>query len=268
MKESCQRILAMLLRYLYLHKRSLPRFLELVFWPVMELLVWGFVTLYIKSMVQDPLGTAVMFLINAMIFWDILYRSQQAVSISFMEEIWHQNILNILISPLRIWEWVLATFLYGLLKTATITLILSFLAYVFYHFNLIDGLGFALIPLAFNLLLFGWIIGIMTAGLLLRWGYAVEALIWGIPFLLQPLSAIFYPLSVLPEWLQVVSRCLPSTYVFEGMRAVLRGETVAWSLYATSLGLNLVFFVIAVKVFHWLFAKAQASGRLVRLGMD
>ena len=141
----------MLMRYLYLHKRSLPRFLEIFFWPVMELLVWGFVSVYIRSVSQDTLSKIIVFLINAMIFWDILYRSQQAVSIAIVEDIWTQNIVNILVSPLKIWEWLAATFIYGFGKIGLITVILSLIALGLYHFNLIDNLGFYLNPLVANL---------------------------------------------------------------------------------------------------------------------
>ena len=121
MKGAVTRIGALILRYVYLHKRSLPRTLEIVFWPVMELLVWGFVSVYIQSLAGDALSRVIVFLINSMIFWDILYRSQQGVSISVIEEIWTQNIVNILVSPLKIWEWLAATFLYGLMKISLIS---------------------------------------------------------------------------------------------------------------------------------------------------
>lgn len=263
-----RRIYAIFLRYLYLHKRSLPRSLELIFWPVMELFVWGFLTLYLRSMMTGQNSNIVLFLINAMIFWDILYRSQQSVSISVMEEIWHHNLLNILISPLRLWEWMCAAFLYGLLKSGLITIILSTIALVFYHFDLIDRLGFYLFPLAANLLLFGWVVGIYTSAVLLWWGYAGEALIWGIPFLLQPLSAIFYPLSVLPAPVQAVSRCLPSTYVFEGMRQVLAGQAPGPEMFLIPLALNFALFGLAALFFRWIYGKALVSGRLVRIGME
>src|ERR1044072_1852762 len=121
MIETVERISGILLRYFYLHKRSIPRTFEIFFWPVMELLVWGFVAVYIQQISGNTLAQLAAALINAMIFWDILYRSQQGVSISFVEDIWTQNIVNILISPLKIWEWILATFIYGMLKTLFIT---------------------------------------------------------------------------------------------------------------------------------------------------
>ncbi len=267
-KESVSRVSAMFLRYLYLHKRSVPRTLEIIFWPVMDLLVWGFVTLYIQSVSQDALSKIIVFLINALIFWDILYRSQQGVSISFSEDIWTQNIVNIFVSPLKIWEWILATFIYGLAKTLLITVILSVLALGFYHFNLIGTVGFYLIPLAADLLLLGWALGIFTAALIIRWGHAAEALIWGVPFLIQPLSAVFYPLSILPPWLQVISRGIPSTYVFEGMRTIVRTGSMPYGDFLIALALNLIYFAAGAFFFGWMYRSSRASGRLARLGMD
>src|SRR3989338_2882534 len=266
--ESVHRISGMFLRYVFLHKRSLPRTFEILFWPVMELLVWGFVAVYIQEVSKDTLSKIATSLINAMIFWDILCRSQQGVSISFIEDIWTQNIVNLLISPLKIWEWIFATFLYGFLKTLMITLILAVIAFFLYHFNLLSNLHLYLLPLVFNLLLFGWALGIFTSSLVIRWGHAAEALIWGVPFLIQPISAIFYPLSVLPLWLQVVSKILPSTYVFEGMRAVIRTNEMPASYFITALTLNLVYFVLGGLFFDWMYKRARISGRLGQLGMD
>lgn len=268
MSACLERIQAMMLRYLYLHQRSLPRTLEILFWPVMELLVWGFVSVYIRSLSPTTLAHILLVLINAMIFWDILYRGQQAVSIAIVEDIWTQNIVNILVSPLKIWEWLFATFLYGLLKITLITTILSLIAYALYQFDLIGTLGFYLLPLVFNLLLFGWAMGVFTSALIIRWGHSAEALVWGVPYLLQPLSAIYYPLSVLPEWMQWISKCLPSTYVFEGMRLVAETKTLPPEYFWIALGLNAVYFILGGSFFGAMYRSARNSGRLGRLGMD
>lgn len=269
MTLSLRRIGAVILRYLYLHKRSLPRTLEIVFWPVMELLVWGFVSVYFQSLVGNgAVSKFMVFLISGMIFWDILYRSQQGVSISIIEDIWTQNIVNVLVSPLKISEWLIGTFIYGFLKISLITLILSGIALGLYHFNLVGRVGFYLVPLAAGLLFFGWALGVFTSGLVIRWGYAAEALIWGVPFLVQPVSAIYYPLSVLPGWLQPIARGLPSTYVFEGMRAVLATGSMPKHYFLLIFGLNLFYFAAAGLFFNWMYRSARESGRLGRLGMD
>lgn len=268
MSGSLARIGAVVLRYGYLHKRSLPRVFEIVFWPVMELLVWGFVSMYVRSLSDDPAVRIAVFLIGAMIFWDILYRSQQGVSIAVIEDVWTQNIVNVLVSPLRIWEWLTATFLYGFLKTCAITAILWLLALGLYRFDLSDELGMYLVPLAANLFLFGWALGVFTSALVIRWGHAAEALIWGVPFLIQPLSAIYYPLSTLPEWLRPVALLLPSTHVFEGMREVMATGRMATASLWAALGMNLVAFAAASAVFKVLYAQAKRTGRLGRLGLD
>lgn len=262
------RIGGILLRYLYLHTRSLPRLFEIFFWPVMELLVWGFTSVYFQSMMTDPSARLGAILLSAIIFWDILYRSQQAVSIAVVEDIWTQNIVNVLVSPLRLWEWLGATFIYGFLKISAITLILTTIAYTLYHFNLYSSLGLAMIPLLANLLLFGWALGVFTSALVIRWGHSAEALVWGIPYLVQPISAIYYPVSVLPKPLQAVSRCLPSTYVFEGIREVTKTGVLPMSYFWSALGLNLVYFLLAGIFFAKMFAAARNTGRLGRLGMD
>ena len=268
MKQSLTRIGGILTRYLYLHTRSLPRCLEIFFWPVMELLVWGFVSVYFQSLLNNPSAKIAAVLISAMIFWDILYRSQQAVSIAIVEDIWTQNIVNILVSPLRLWEWLAATFIYGFFKISLITLILSAIALGLYRFNLFNNLGFLMIPLMANLLFFGFALGVFTSALVIRWGHSAEALVWGIPYLVQPISAIYYPVSVLPVPLQWISKMLPSTYVFEGMRAVAETGNLPWSYFAAGLGLNLIYFILAGFFFHGMYRAARTTGRLGHLGMD
>lgn len=266
--SSLLRIRALFLRYLVLHRRSLIRAFDVFFWPVMDLLIWGFLTVYLqRELAAGPLTQVVIFLIGAMISWDIHYRGQQAVTISLMEEVWTRNIVNLFIAPIRLWEWIAATFLYGLLKVAIVTALLAVLAHALYAFNLSQA-GWAFAPLAAHLLLFGWAIGIATAGLLLRFGYAAEALIWGVPFLVQPFSCVFYPLDALPPWAQAIARCLPSTYVFEALRTLLRDGTVSASAWWPIAGLNLAYFAGGVACFVWLFRLARSRGRLGRLGQD
>ena len=267
MRDSLTRISAVLLRQLYLHKRSLPRNLEIFFWPVMDLMVWGFLTVYIRQITQTDLSHTIVFLIGAMIFWDILYRAQQGISIPLMEELWTRNLTNLLVTPLRAWEWVGAMFLYGFLKIVVTVLFLCFIAFLLYHFNL-GMFGLALVPFVFNLLVFGWSVGIVTAGLLIWWGYSAEALIWGIPFFLQPVSAVFYPLDVLPQWLRAVGAMLPSTYIFEGMRAVIKTGQVSARILALSTALNAVYFTAAVCFFLAMMRLSQKHGRLAKLGQD
>jgi ABC-2 type transport system permease protein len=234
------------------------------FWPVMDLLVWGFITVYLQKLKYQVPGM-VTFLLGSMIFWDILYRAQQAVTISFLEDIWARNLLNIFVSPIRVTEFIAATYVVGFVKILITVAILASLALWFYHFNLFQ-MGLALIPLFASLLLMGWAVGMVTTALILRWGQSAEALAWGIPFLIQPVAAVFYPLSVLPRWVQPISRAIPATYVFEGMRQVLRGEGLSTYYLAWAFGLNVVYLIGAGLFFNYMFNVAREKGLLAKLG--
>ena len=257
------RVGALLLRYLYLYRRSLARSMEIFFWPVMDLLVWGFVTVYLSTLASGP----VLFLLGAVIFWDVFYRSQQAITLSFTEEIWVRNLLNVFIAPVRISELVLATCLLGVVRATVSAAVLGILAFLFYAFDL-TLLGAALVPYLASLLLFGWAVGMFTMAVILRFGHAAEALIWGTPFLLQPISAVFYPLSVLPPWLQRIAVFLPSTHVFEGMRATLQSGRPALGSLGAAFALNALWLAAAGAFFGWMMRKVREKGYLARLAMD
>jgi ABC-2 type transport system permease protein len=258
------RIAGMALRYAYLYKRSLPRLFEIIFWPVMDLLVWGFLTSYL---VQSDFGAPafITFLIGAMIFWDIMYRSQQGVTLPFLEDMWGRSILNVFISPIRTSEMLAATVVVSMAKISLTVTFLSVLAYSFYSFDILS-LGLYLVPFFANLLITGWAVGLVTTALIIRWGQAAEALAWGVPFLLQPFSAVFYPVAVLPTWLQPVSLAMPTSHVFEGMREVMATGTLSLHHLAWAVVLNAIWLVLASLFFHWMIARARHKGLLAKLG--
>lgn len=259
------RISAIILRFVYLHKRSIARNMEIFFWPLMNLLVWGFVTLYIR---QFAVSQGVMFLLGSVILWDVLYRSQQGITYAITEEFWAKNIINLFIAPISTGELIAGLCFVGILKSLITTIFLGVLAQLFYHFNMFL-IGPALAGFLGNLFLFGWAVGLVTMALIFRYGHAAEALIWGVPFLIQPFSAVFYPVSTLPIWLQKISWLLPSTYVFEGMRLVLdQGHTGVALLLVKSFVLNLVYLVIGGLYFGWTLEKSRQLGYLSRFNIE
>jgi ABC-2 type transport system permease protein len=259
-----RRISALVLRYTFLYTRSVPRVLEMFFWPVMDLLVWGFLSVYLMQF-QNRVPGAVTFLLGSMIFWDILYRAQQAVTISFLEDIWARNLLNLFVSPIRVGEFITATYVVGFVKILITVAVLTTLAWVFYSWNLFQ-MGFSLVPLFINLLLMGWAVGMVTTALIMRWGQSAEALAWGIPFLIQPAAAVFYPLNVLPGWLQPIAVCIPATHVFEGMRQVLNKEGLSAHHLGWAFGLNILYLIGGALFFRYMFGVARKKGLLAKLG--
>lgn len=264
MPFSINTVSALILRYLFLYTRNPVRFVELIFWPLVDLLMWGFLTMYLKQQGADGLHSAVTYLIGAMILWDVLFRSQQGVSISFLEDVWTRNLLNVFVAPVRTSEYVAATCMVGVLRVTVTLVVLTVVAALAYGFKLTD-LGFALLPFLGNLLIFGWSLGMISTALIMRLGQAAESLAWAVPFFIQPLAAVFYPVSVLPAWLQPIAMALPCTPVFEGMRAVLAGRGVPWGMIEHACILNLVWAAIAGLFFAANLRYVRKEGLLVKV---
>jgi ABC-2 type transport system permease protein len=257
-----RRVSALLLRQVFLYRRSMIRSLEVVYWPVLDLLLWGFLSVYVARL-RGGGAAAIAFLVGGLILWDIFFRVQQAISVSFLEDIWTRNLVNVFVSPVSTAEFLGATMLLGVVKVTVIALLMSGLAFALYAFNIFPY-GPALLPFAVNLILSAWGMGIITTALILRYGQGAEVLAWAVAFLFQPFSAVFYPVQVLPPVLQRVAWALPTTYAFEGMRAVLAGHPVPWGYVAWALGLNVVLFAIAAAVFARVMWIARELGLLMR----
>ncbi|MGB9765581.1 MAG: ABC transporter permease [Candidatus Saccharicenans sp.] len=261
------RILAMFWRHIYLYRHSITRLVEIFYWPLLDLLVWGFVSLYISRLSGEGKSTPnfLGLFLGALILWDILFRSQQGISVSFLEEVWARNFLNLFVSPLTIGEYLVSLMLVAVFKVVVVFLISALLAWLLYSFNLFI-LGIYILPFMLNLIILGWAIGIITTGLILRFGQQAEVLAWGIAFLFQPISAVFYSVSVLPKFLQSLARIIPASYVFEGMRAVIFGRGFPTGLLVRAFSLNLVYLSLALFFFFLMFRQVRARGLLARMG--
>jgi ABC-2 type transport system permease protein len=258
------RINAMVLRYWYLLVSSWPRMLELIYWPALQIITWGFLQSYISQnagFFAQAGGT----LIGAVILWDILFRGQLGFSISFLEEMWARNLGNLMMSPLKPIEFLISLMVMSLIRLAIGIVPMIVLAIVFFKFNLF-GLGLPLVAFFCNLIFTSWSIGIFVSGLVLRNGLGAESIVWTLMFGLMPLACVYYPVSVLPYWLQLVAWCLPPTYVFEGMRALLFDHVFRPDLMLTALAINAVLFIVSFASFLGLLTSARRAGSLVSGG--
>src|SRR5207248_2250668 len=191
------RVAAMVLRYLYLLRSSWPRLLELMYWPAVQLFVWGFLQLYITQNAGFFARAGGVF-IGAVMMWDILFRGQLGFSISFLEEMWARNLGNLMISPLRPIEFVCALMIMSIVRLAIGMVPVSLLAIAFFGFN-IYGLGLALAAVFVNLILTSWAVGIVVSGVLLRNGMGAESPARTLMLGIMPLGCVYYPVSVLPD---------------------------------------------------------------------
>jgi len=256
------RVWALICRHCYLYRRSPPRLAEIFFWPLLDLIVWGFVTLYLRNY---PLPQFISFFLGALILWDILFRAQQGISVSFLEEVWARNLPNLFVSPMRPGELLAALMAMSVVKLLLAGLVSALVAWWAYSFNLLE-IGLSLIPFVLNLMVMGWAIGVVTMATILRFGQEAEMMAWGLAFLVQPVSAVFYPVSVLPGWLAPIALALPSTHVFEGMRQVVETGHIAVGHLSIAAGLNAVYVALAIVLFYRNLRVVREKGLLIRSG--
>jgi len=254
----------MVLRYWYLLRSSVFRVLELIYWPAVQMLMWGFLQLYLAENAGFFARAGGTF-IGAVLLWDILFRGQLGFSISFLEEMWARNLGNLMMSPLRPAEFIAALMIMSIVRLAVGMVPVSLLAIGFFGFNLY-GMGFALAAFFANLILTSWAIGILVSGLILRYGMGAESLAWTIMFIFLPLTCVYYPVAVLPVWLQPVAWMLAPTYVFEGMRELLIGHAFRADLMLQALAVNAVYIAAAAVGFMVLLKGARRVGSLMQIG--
>ena len=261
---SWRRVGALILRHLYVLRSSWPRILELAYWPTMQMVLWGFITTFFlqhSTWVAQAAGV----LISAVLLWDALFRANLGVAIPFLEEVWSRNLGQLFISPLRPFEFVAALLIMSALRTTVAiapAAVLSLPLYDVWVFSL----GLPLVAFYANLLVMGAAVGLAVSAIVLRCGIGAENLAWFAIFMVAPFSGIYYPIDTLPGWLQPVAWAMPSSYVFEGMRAVLFRNEFPVDLFVWSVALNGVYLVLGSGFFLYMFRIARIRGLLLQQG--
>ncbi|MQA66104.1 MAG: ABC transporter permease [Alphaproteobacteria bacterium] len=258
------RIGAMVLRYFYLIRGSVPRIVELAYWPTMQMMIWGFLSQFLYQH-SEWFVRAGGVLIAAVLLWDIMFRSNIGVAISFLEEMWSRNLGQLFASPLRPYEWAVSLLVIAGLRTLIGVLPASLLAIPLYHYSVFD-MGLPLVAFFTNLMIFGAAVGLAVSGLVLLFGLGAESLAWAAIFALAPISGIYYPISVLPDWLQPVAYSLPSAHVFEGMRAAVIDGMFRVDRFLWAVGLNAVYMGLGLAAFLAAFRTARRRGKLLMMG--
>ena len=256
------RIKGILIQNFFHLRRSIEDVVDTFFWPSMDVIIWGFLTAYFTGL-GGPVAGVITFLMGGLILWNIVWRAQQDISISFLRNIWSKNIINLFSSPLTVWEFIIASMITGFFKILLTLTLVSLLAFFLYSFN-IFSLGFYLLPFFVNLIAFAWAIGTIVTGLIIYFGMRIQSFAWSLIVLFNPVSAVFYPISVLPSFLQKIAWFLPTAHIFEGMREVFKngfmsGEHLVWAVI-----LNIIYIFLACVFFVFMFDRAKEKGKLAK----
>ncbi|UYN97507.1 MAG: ABC transporter permease [Enhydrobacter sp.] len=264
MSASLGRIYALVLRHIYIWRSSVMRLVDSIYWPAVQMVMWGFLTQFLlpqTSYVAQAAGV----LLSGLLLWEVVVRGNLSLSIAFLEEMWSRNLGHLFVSPIRSWELATGIIIAALLRTLLGMVPVSLLAWAFFGYS-VYSLGLPLIAFFAILQMFSWSIGLAMSGLVMRVGQSAESFAWAAVFILMPVSGVYYPVSVLPDWLQVIAWALPTSYVFEGMRAILTDNVVHWDLLAIAFGLSVVYLVAGFQVFQWFFRLSRRAGSLLGQG--
>lgn len=264
-RASLRRIWGLMYRHLALYRRSWPRLVELMYWPVLQMVVWGFVTAYLAGVQNSVASVAAGVLLGGVLLWEVALRSQMGFSISFLEEIWSRNLGHLFVSPLRPRELLAALMGMSVVRVLVGVLPAVGLAWLLYAFG-IWRMGPVVVAFFAALLVMGWAVALGVTSLILRFGAGAEALAWSVLFGITPFAAVFYPVEVLPAWLRPVALSLPAAHVFEGMRAALLHGVVAWGHLAAAFALDAAWIGAMAWVFMRQLRVARVRGALLSIG--
>ena len=258
------KIYGLSLRHLYLIKSSFPRILDLIYWPSIQVFLWGFISKFF-TMSSSYYSDAVGIILTAAILYDFLFRTSISYNMMFLEEIWSRNFTNLFIAPIKIREIIAALTLTAFIRTSIGLVPAALLAIPLFGVSIFT-LGLPLFFLLIGLYIFGISLGLLVTSGLIRFGPSFENIAWASLFFLAPLGCIYYPLEILPEWLQYLAKLLPLVHIFEEMRNVLINDMVNYSQIIKSIGISIFYFILGVFIFYMSYFGARIRGTLINMG--
>ena len=258
------KIFALSLRHIYLIKGSFPRILDLIYWPTIQIFLWGFISKFFtlsSSYYENTVGI----ILSAAILYDFLFRSSISYNMMFLEEIWSRNFTNLFIAPINLSEIIAALTFTAIFRTLIGLVPASIIAIPLFDVSIFK-IGFPLLFLLTTLYIFGVSLGLLVTAGLLRFGPSFENIAWASLFFLAPLGCIYYPIEILPRWLQIIAKLLPLVHIFEEMRNILIYDIINYYQILKATLISVVYFVLGIIVFYWSYSGAKDRGTLLNMG--
>tara|TARA_B100000282_G_scaffold106454_1_gene75560 strand:+ start:42 stop:833 length:792 start_codon:yes stop_codon:yes gene_type:complete len=258
------KVFALSLRHIYLIKGSFPRILDLIYWPTIQIFLWGFISKFFtlsSSYFENTVGI----ILSAAILYDFLFRSSISYNMMFLEEIWSRNFTNLFIAPIKLSEIITALTFTAIFRTLIGLIPAALIAIPLFSVSIFK-IGAPLIFLLITLYIFGVTLGLLVTAGLVRFGPSFENIAWASLFFLAPLGCIYYPIEILPEWLQVIAKLLPLVHIFEEMRNILIHDIINYSQILKAIFISFLYFLIGILIFYLSYNGAKNRGTLINMG--
>jgi ABC-2 type transport system permease protein len=254
------RIKAIYYRYLYNFFR-LEQMTDVFFWPLFDIFIWGITMVWLQQM--EAKFSLALPILTALVFWQVVWRSNYEVSVNILQELWSRNFVNLFSTPLKVSEWITALMILGITKNAVTIAFGGGVVMLLYSLN-IFSLGWPFFPLLAAFIISGWWCGFLSSSIIVYYGQRMQMLAWVSGYIFSPFSAVFYPLKALPEWASPIAKALPMSHLFESMREYYATGVFNWSEYWFSMLLNGAYLAACIFLFRVLFEKSRDKG-LARL---
>ena len=258
------KIYALSLRHIYLIKSSFPRILDLIYWPSIQIFLWGLISKFF-TLSSSYYDNTVGIILTAAILYDFLFRSSISYNMMFLEEIWSRNFTNLFIAPIKINEIIAALTITAIIRTMIGLIPAALLAIPMFGVSIFE-IGIPLIFLLISLYIFGVTLGLLVTAGLIRFGPSFENIAWASLFFLAPLGCIYYPIEILPNWLQFIAKALPLVHIFEEMRNILINDVINVYAIIKSIIISSIYFIFGVIIFYAAYFGARKRGTLINIG--
>jgi len=261
---SFTRIYGLFLRHFFLITRSFPRVLDLIYWPTIQITLWGFISNFFATH-TTYYNNAVGVILTCAILYDFLFRTSIGFNMLFLEEIWSRNFTNLFIAPIKIGEILTSLVITALIRALIGLIPAILLTSPLFGISILD-LGIFLFLLFLSLYIFGITLGVLVSSGLLRYGPSFENIAWSTMFLLAPFGCIYYPIEILPEVFQKIAYLLPLVYIFEEARNILINQSIDLNNIYNAFILNVIYFLLSIVLFYYSFSVAKKKGTLINMG--
>ena len=253
------RIVALILRYAFEIPRDFFRVFDLTFYPLMDIILWGFMSLWVQTGGNPEAAKIGPLILLSLVLWMIVENANREIAFNLTEELYAHNLVNILVTPIQLSEWLVSVIILASVRVTFVFIFCSIAIWILRCINILK-LGLLLTAIVPLLLMSGIALGLGISALMLRWGRRISTFIWSIPYLVLSFSAVFYPMHLLPPWAQYIGKMMPICYVFETLRSAMTTGHIAWSSLGISLALNIIYLFGSIYLFVWMFNKSREQG--------
>ncbi|GMU19701.1 MAG: hypothetical protein AMXMBFR12_08930 [Candidatus Babeliales bacterium] len=256
-----QAIVGVMLRSIRLWKHDINYSLIALYWPLLDILIWGFLGSWMQKTQNIPHFAAVTLL--GILLLQFAFRAPNAILMGFLEEIWANNVTNLFSLPLRLSEWIIGVILFTALVSTGVAFFSILLMWLLYDIALTKIL-FAFLVFAPPLFICGIWLGFLGLQIVVAFGKRAQEIGFILVWFFAPFSGGFYPIEALPHWAQTISAFLPMSYLLEGMRNYILSGTNPMPNLIKGYTMAILYAAIAIALFVYAFNRSKVKG-LARL---